>query len=261
MHGVDEAAKAAGPERVRDDDWVLRRPPPWRSPLTRGWMRARASVRPWIAWFGLGRLVGAAVTVVVAVALGWWLLRPGPPPTESRLPYASVPAPSSSGPLSTAVGSSASASPATVAAPVVVHMAGAVVHPGLVELPPGARVQDGVAAAGGVAADADAAAVNLAAVLVDGQQVYLPRIGETPPPLAAAVSDGTTTPGLPAGPVDVNRATAGELDALPGVGPAIAAAIVAHRDQHGPFASVEDLESVRGIGPAKLDALRGLVTT
>jgi len=258
MHGVDEAAGAAGPERVGEDEWTLRRPPPWRSPLRRGWLRAGASLRPWIAWFGLGRLVSAVLTVVVAVALGWWLLRPAPPPTESRLPYASAPVVASSAPPA-ASAVSGPAPPATVASAVVVHMAGAVVRPGLVELPPGARVQDGVAAAGGVAADADVAAVNLAAMLVDGQQVYVPRVGETPP-LVAAVPGGTTT-GAPAGPIDVNRATAAELDGLPGVGPATAAAIVAHRDEHGPFPSIEDLESVRGIGPAKLDALRGLVTT
>jgi len=119
-----------------------------------------------------------------------------------------------------------------------------------------------VALVGGAVPDADLAAVNLAAVLHDGEQVYVPTVGEARPPAAAtggAADDGGPT--VAPGPVDLNRATAVELDELPGVGPATAAAIVAHRDLNGPFASVDDLEAVRGIGPAKLEALRGLVTT
>ncbi|MEY4174789.1 MAG: hypothetical protein RI900_1954, partial [Actinomycetota bacterium] len=95
-------------------------------------------------------------------------------------------------------------------------------------------------------------AINLAARLLDGQRVYVPRVGEAVPPGAG--------PEAPSGPLDLNSATEEQLDDLPGVGPATAAAIVAHRDSNGPFGSVDDLGEVRGIGPAKLDALRGLVT-
>jgi competence protein ComEA len=86
------------------------------------------------------------------------------------------------------------------------------------------------------------------------------RRGETPPPAPPAAA-GPPGSAAPAGPIDVNRATVAELDELPGVGPATATAIVAHRDEHGPFASVDDLEAVPGIGPAKLAAIRDLVTT
>jgi competence protein ComEA len=113
--------------------------------------------------------------------------------------------------------------------------------------------------AGGVTAEGDPAAIALAVVLVDGQRVYVPRLGEIVPVAPASPPTGPAT-AAPAGPLDLNRATAEQLDALPGVGPATAAAILAHRDRNGPFASVEGLLDVRGIGPAKLDGLRDLVT-
>ena len=98
--------------------------------------------------------------------------------------------------------------------------------------------------------------VNLAAPLLDGAQVYVPIVGAPPRAGPSGPSPPTTT----SGPLDINRATAGQLDALPGIGPSTAQAIVAHREQHGPYASVDGLEDVRGIGPAKLDAIRDLVT-
>jgi competence protein ComEA len=122
------------------------------------------------------------------------------------------------------------------------------------ELAPGARVQAAVEAAGGPVPGADPGALNLAAPVGDGQRVYIPMVGELVP-LATGSPAVTVAPG----PVDLNRASAAELDGLPGIGPATAAAIVEHREQNGPFASIEDLEAVRGIGPAKLDALRDLV--
>ena len=112
-------------------------------------------------------------------------------------------------------------------------------------------------AAGGTAADADVATVNLAAPLVDGAQVYVPVVGAPP---RAGAPPGPSPPTTPSGPIDLNRATAAELDALPGIGPSTAQAIVTHREEHGPYASVDALEDVRGIGPAKLDAIRALVT-
>lgn len=249
-HDLDEAA----------DDWPPdRAPSPWRQ----AWDRLAARWRPWIGWFGAGRLAGGALTVVVAVALGWWLLRPAPPPTESQLPYASVPSSASSASSSTTTGggpSDTSMATSTTSPVVVVHVAGAVVAPGVAELPTGSRVADGVTAVGGALADADLSAVNLAAVLVDGQQVFVPRVGETAPPVAQPpppASGGTDTP---TGPIDLNVATVDVLDELPGVGPATAMAIVTHRDDHGPFATVDDLEAVPGIGPAKLEAIRDLVT-
>lgn len=212
-------------------------------------------LEPWLGWFGAGRVAGVAVTVVVTVIGGWWLLRPTPAPTEAVLPYASTPAPP---PATTGV--TTSSAPSSV----VVHVAGAVVAAGVYELPGGARVVDGVERAGGPTPEADTSGLNLAAVLVDGQRVYVPRVGETPPPVEEPVGgDGGGVVGStgPLGPIDVNAATASELEALPGIGPATAAAIVQHREDQGPFASVDDLDAVRGIGPAKLAALRDLVTT
>ena len=129
-----------------------------------------------------------------------------------------------------------------------VHLAGAVRQPGLYEVPAGSRVGDLVDAAGGLDADADEAAVNLAERLHDEQQIYVPVEGELP---------AVGTPGSdPAGPIDVNAATAAQLDELPGIGPSLAAAIIAYRAEHGPFATLDALEQVPGIGPSKLSRLR-----
>ncbi len=134
----------------------------------------------------------------------------------------------------------------------VVHVAGWVKRPGLVELAPGGRVADAVAAAGGALPGADLSALNLAAPLRDGDQVRVPAPGE-------AVVSGTGGGGEE-GPVDVNRAGASELERLPGVGPVLAERIVAYRDEHGPFATAEDLLDVPGIGEAKLAGLRDAIT-
>jgi competence protein ComEA len=136
-------------------------------------------------------------------------------------------------------------------------------RPGVYELDPSARVIDAVTAAGGSVAGADLDGLNLAAPLVDGQRVYVPHVGEVDP--AAVPAGGAPAPtglegGAPRGPVNLNTATAAELESLPGVGPATAATIVDDRTRNGPFASVDDLERVPGIGPAKLAALREQVT-
>lgn len=138
-----------------------------------------------------------------------------------------------------------------------VHVAGAVIEPGLVQLAPGERVADAIEAAGGATEAADLDRVNLAAAVTDGEQVYLPAEGEEPP----APPETTTGSGAGEGEastaiVDVNNASAEELETLPGVGPARAADIIAHREREGPFQSVEDLLHVPGIGPATLDRLR-----
>ncbi len=227
-----------------DEPAVPERPPPGRiGPL-----------RPWIEWFGVGRLIAGAVTVVLLVGVGWWLLRSPSPPTEAGLPLASATAGSATVASGGSAGAPPGPAPPTTAGPLVVHVAGAVVSPGVYELAPGARVQAALEAAGGAVPGADPGALNLAAPVGDGERVYVPMVGE-PVPIATGSPAVTVAPE----PVDLNQASAAELDALPGIGPATAAAIVEHREQNGPFASVEDLEAVRGIGPAKLDALRDLV--
>lgn len=221
----------------------LPRPPAPGAPLD--------TLRQWLAWFGLVRLVVVAGSVLAVGLGGFLLLRPSPPPVEASLPVASHPA--------TAVdlpGDVADRVATTVASTVVVHVAGAVQTPGVVVIAVGSRVVDALAAAGGPRPDAELDAINLAAVVADGVRIYVPVVGEVPPAEGPA---GAPTGAAPSGPVDLNRATAAELDALPGIGPATAAAIVAHRQANGPFASVDALADVRGIGPAKLDALRGLV--
>ena len=142
--------------------------------------------------------------------------------------------------------------PTTEAPAVLVHVAGAVVHPGVQHLSGGARVSDAIAAAGGALADADTDAINLAAKVSDGDRVYVPRRGEIVP---AATSGGLGTT-VPAAVLDLNAATAEQLDGLPGIGPATAQAIVQYRTEHGRFRSVDGLLSVRGIGPSKLAAIR-----
>lgn len=134
---------------------------------------------------------------------------------------------------------------------IYVHILGQVERPGLYELPDGARAVDAVAAAGGFTQAADAAALNLARFVSDGEQIVVPAIGEAVAAVPGIAADGR---------VNLNTADAAVLDTLPGVGPATAAKILAWRDEHGRFESVEDLLDVGGIGEAKLDAIRDLVT-
>ena len=233
-------------------DSSLPRPAPPRSLLER--------VREWVVWFGPGRLAATALAVIAVVIGGTWLLKGSPGRAEDQLPFAPHSSTSAGAPIGPASsGASASASSTSIAASIVVYVAGAVAAPGVYTLDNPARVTDAVAAAGGVVVGADLDVVNLAATVHDGERVYVPKVGGTVPPVVGAdvvVVDNTTA----VGPVNVNSATAEQLDVLPGVGPSTAAAIVSHRQQHGPFQTVEQLADVRGIGPAKLDALRGLVT-
>jgi competence protein ComEA len=211
----------------------------------------------WLHWFGAGRLVAAAVSVLIVVVGAYWLVRSPLPATEAGLPLASVPAGSAPDPtLQPPV--PVSADPAE-SGRVVVHVAGAVIRPGVYELDPAARVDAAIEIAGGPSPGADLNGLNLAQPLSDGQRVYVPVAGEVDPAAVASGVPAGDSP-TPAGPVDLNRADAAEFDTLPGVGPATAAAIVGDRDRNGPFASVDDLDRVPGIGPAKLDALRDLVT-
>jgi competence protein ComEA len=134
----------------------------------------------------------------------------------------------------------------------LVHVAGAVRHPGVYRLGAGKRVQDAVARAGGATAKGDPNAINLAAKVADGQQVLVPRRGA-----AGGAAGVGATPGAPgSAPVNLNSATAEQLDTLDGVGPATATKILEWRQAHGGFRSVEDLAQVPGIGPKKLAALK-----
>ncbi len=219
----------------------------------------------------------AAIGVLAVAGAGWWLLRPGAPPIESALPAAEAPAAGTAAtPTGGSAGADSAATTSTTVAAVVVQAAGAVAQPGVYELPSGSRVDDLVEAAGGLTGQADIDRVNLAAPVADGERVWLPSKGQEQipdvvagtggsPSSAGVGGSGATTGGpggsaLPATPVDLNTATAEELDVLPGVGPATAAAILVYREEHGRFGSVEELLEVRGIGDAKLEELRPFVT-
>jgi competence protein ComEA len=134
---------------------------------------------------------------------------------------------------------------------VFVHVLGAVQRPGLYELREGARAVDAVAAAGGFLESADQAQVNLARFVTDGEQLVVPEQGVAPPPGAAAAA-----PGL----LNLNTADASALEALPGIGPALAARIVDWRDANGRFTAVDDLQQVSGIGDKTFAELKDLVT-
>ena len=143
--------------------------------------------------------------------------------------------------------------PTATPGPVRVYVNGAVARPDIYELPPDGLVREALAAAGGVTAEGEAAGVNLAQPLYDGLQVYVPLKGEEVEIRPAAA--GGDVPQI----VDLNRATPAQLETLPGIGPSMAARIVAYRAEHGPFESVEGLLDVSGIGPAKFEGLKGLV--
>lgn len=150
-----------------------------------------------------------------------------------------------------------SAAPSTtVQAGIVVHAGGAVRQPGVHRLPQGSRIVDLLERAGGPDPTLDLDRVNLAAQLTDGQRVWFPRTGETAP----SVVDGGAGSGGASGSIDVNTASAEELDRLPGIGPALAAAIVTERTRRGPFRSLDDLQRVKGISRSKIDALSGLAS-
>ncbi|HSR46444.1 MAG TPA: helix-hairpin-helix domain-containing protein [Anaerolineales bacterium] len=135
--------------------------------------------------------------------------------------------------------------------PLRVHVAGGVGAPGVYPLPSGAIVADAIAAAGGARPGADLDALNLAAPIDDNDQVFVPMVGTALPTDPSARNESAA--------VNLNSATLPELESLPGIGPTLANAIVAYRDQNGPFLSVEDLIHVPGIGPTRLSQLRDFV--
>ena len=221
----------------------------------------------WWRWLGWRRVVAVAIATPIAAVVVWWMVRLPAPPVENFIPMApGVDTPVAT--LAPGVLTPLDSTQLEVLAPldtlasirIAVHVVGAVQQPGVYHFNAGARGDDALRAAGGHTNDADLRRVNLAATLFDGQQFVIPRKGEqlatTVPPSGGGFDSGASnTPLL----VDLNRATVAELDQLPGVGPSTARAIVDHRARNGPFASVDDLLAVRGIGPAKLAELKPFV--
>ena len=210
----------------------------------------------------------AALGLAVAVALLAWaragsagqVLEVSPRASPTAVPGAPAGAGGTS--PSRPFGAPPAGSPATVPAPpappavVVVDVEGRVRKAGLVRLPAGSRVADAVRAAGGAAQGAVLARLNLARVLVDGEQVLVPGPGDLVPAGVPGAAGGGTAPSAP---LDLNAGTLESFDALPGVGPVLAGRILAWRTEHGRFTSVDELGEVPGIGPKALERLRPLV--
>ncbi|KAA1399966.1 helix-hairpin-helix domain-containing protein [Aeromicrobium ginsengisoli] len=186
----------------------------------------------------------ATIAVAASVLLVWWLLSGRPKTTEPAAPLAFG--------TSTAPAGAAK----TPEAELIIDVVGKVRKPGIVTVPKGSRVYQAIEAAGGLKGRVDTASLNMARVLDDGEQIL---VGIEP--VAAPAASGPAGSGGPAGgKVNLNTATAEQLDMLPGVGPVTAQAILAWRDENGRFGSVEDLLDVKGIGDATLAELRDLVT-
>ncbi|RZT80536.1 competence protein ComEA [Micromonospora violae] len=192
------------------------------------------------------RALAVVAVVVVLGAAGWaWQARPRSEPVTPL--------------LSDAVSATPAGEPsAPGSGELVVAVAGKVRKPGLVRLPAGSRLADAVQAAGGALPGVDVALLNPARKVTDGELIV---VGVTPPPVpggAAGPAAGGVAPA--GGPLNLNTATLAQLDALPGVGPVLAQRILTHRDQHGGFTSVGDLRQVDGIGDARYEQLKDLVT-
>jgi len=193
-------------------------------------------------------LVAAAVVLGIRVAWARASAQPRPIAASAHGPPGglvtrSVPA---------AFASTGAAGLPTATSVLLVHVVGQVRRPGVVRLPPGSRVLDAVQAAGGPTSSADLNHLNLARPVADGEQIVVPKPGETLPagvvPGAAGGGIGSTSPGSVGGLVNLNTADAAALDSLPGVGPVIAQRILDWRTQHGRFSSVNELGEVSGIG-------------
>ncbi len=244
------------PERSAWDE-PRRGPARW---LPASWLAARWDPGGWGA---IGLAVVAALAAVAA-AVGVWAGRPVAEPVPA-LPVVSAGAPASAPGASTGAVPVAAPAPG---APVVVNVAGKVRRPGLVTVRDGARVGDAVEAAGGALPAVDLTPLNLAARVVDGQQIL---VGIAAPPAAAGPAGpspggsggssggGTGGPAAPGGKLDLNAASLEQLDGLPGVGPVTAKKILDWRTQNGRFNAVEQLREIPGIGDARFGTLRELV--
>jgi competence protein ComEA len=205
------------------------------------------SLRDRLSSLSRGELTGLIVVLAVTLGgAGLWYARSLPKPVTIGAPPPSV------GAVGAPVGTSPSPSPAAI----IVDVAGEVKKPGVYEFTEGERVIDALNAAGGPKHDANLAALNLAAPLADGSQVLVPA---TVAATAPGFSSGSTTSGGTTL-INVNTADAIQLQELPGIGEVLSAAIVKYREDNGPFASVDQLDEVSGIGPATLENIRDLVT-
>jgi competence protein ComEA len=186
-----------------------------------------------------GWLLFAAVVVALAGIILFQVLRPRPEPVILATP-APLPSPEST----------------VTPSPLRVYVSGAVRQPDVYLLPPGSIIKDALLAAGGATADADLDQINLALTVAEGQHVYIPRQGEVELPVRSPAQQPSS-----GGKVNINTADAATLESLPGIGPSLAQRIIDYRQAHGPFAQIEDIEEVSGIGPARFAQIQDLITT
>jgi competence protein ComEA len=206
-------------------------------------------------------VIVALLAIIVPGATLLWLKRPQPAPLVISTP---VPTPTPPPVLSP------TPAPTATPLPVRVYVTGAVRKSDVYVLSAGSIVKDALLAAGGATADADLERINLAVQLYDQQQVYVPHKGQESLPAPVVSEAATPTPDVSAPSdtrggsaltlININRASAAELETLPGIGPAFAQRIIDYRVERGAFASVEQLTEVKGIGPATLDKLQHLIT-
>jgi competence protein ComEA len=193
-------------------------------------------------------VVFGLILVAVTGGLAFWTRRPQPAPIRISTPVPTA---------------TPSPGPTPTPAPLRVYVTGAVRDPDVYVLPPASIVKDAIAAAGGPTDDADLERINLAVEVSDQQQIYVPHKGEGSLPIA--LPGERSPPGLSVTPetgvININTASVEALDALPGVGPAIARRIVDYRSEHGPFATIEDIMNVKGIGPATFDKMKDEIST
>jgi competence protein ComEA len=210
-----------------------------------------ATVKHWVAFLGPRRLIGSVAGVAVAVGLGWFVMKPSPTPIEFSLPS-----------ITTTV------LPLTDSE-IHVHVVGAVKRPGVYSMPALSRVVDAVRAAGGSLPTANLEGINMAQTLMDAEQVFIPLRRTVMPRATVAprhrpqprVTSTTISQEMQESKVvNINTATATQLETLTGVGPATARAIISYRTSKGVFTKVEDLLNVPGIGPAKLAAMRNEIS-
>lgn len=191
-----------------------------------------------------GLVIGFCLGVIMGVVVIQWMGQARPAPI-----YITPPEPT---PLPT---------PEPTAGLMNVYVNGAVVNPAIYELPPGSWVEQAIEAAGGFTAEANTAVINLAAPLADGAQIYVPTLAERASEPPAGVSEPATDSAVSTTDmVNINSATLEQLDTLPGIGPSTAENIIVYREQHGPFASIEAIMDVPGIGQAKFDQIQALIT-
>jgi competence protein ComEA len=215
--------------------------------------RAGMAIRERLETLSRGELIGLVVVVAVTMAgAGLWYVRSLPKPVAIAAAATQAPADGA------APAGAAAPSPSPTGPPIIVDVTGWVREPGVYEFAQGERVIDAVERAGGARAGADLSVLNLAAPLTDGTQVVVPKQGSAG---EAGVGTGSTGSGTTSsGLVNINSASATEFETLSGIGEVLAAAIVDYRTENGPFASVDDLENVSGIGPATLEEIRDQVT-